>query len=570
MAEPDVPAAGAPGQHTREHRDELLAELQGRVQAVVDTRDSLHGLLDAVLAIGSDLDLQTVLRRIVEAATHLVDARYGALGVIGEGDTLSQFVAVGVDEETIKRIGPFPRGHGILGVLIKDPRPLRLHDIAEHPASYGFPENHPTMHRFLGVPIRVRDSIFGNLYLTEKINGEDFDNEDENVLLALAAAAGVVVENARLYDETSRRERWLRASSEVTTALFSGAEPDDVLQLVAERARDLSAADLAAIALPLGDSLAVEVASGKFAQRVIGMRVDPDASLVGAVYKSGKGIAVADLRTDPRADGGHLIRADIQAAVFAPMRAAGGVAGVLYVANRTGGPGFRAFEQEMLEGFAVQAALALDLARQRRETEQLSVFRERDRIARDLHDLVIQRLFATGMQLESSKRYIVKPEALDYVQRAVDDLDKTIKEIRSTIYVLQRPERSRPSLRASIVEIVAEYATILGFAPALRLDGLVDTRVPSTIGEHLLAVLREGLSNTARHAHATEVGIDVLVDDTSVTVTVTDDGVGLPVNSSLSGLANLRSRANGLDGEFVATKAPEGGTEIIWRVPLKD
>jgi signal transduction histidine kinase len=552
------------------HLDELLTELQARLQTVLTTRDRVHGLLNAVLAIGGELDLQVVLRHIVESATSLVDARYGALGVIGESDSLSQFVTVGIDEETITKIGPYPQGHGILGVLIKDPKPLRLHDLADHPASFGFPPNHPPMRSFLGVPVRVRDEVFGNLYLTEKAGGADFDDEDETVLLALAAAAGVAIENARLYDETRRRERWLRASAEVTTALLSGTEPDDVLRLVAERARDLAGSDLAAIALPLGGSLAVEVAHGAFGDKVAGMRVDPDASLVGAVYKSGQSLAIPDLRTEPRAAASHLIRADIQAAVFVPLRAAGGTLGVLYVANRRGGPGFGPADQEMLEGFADQAALALELARQRRETEQLSLFRDRDRIARDLHDLVIQRLFATGMQLESSMRYMTGPEATRYVQAAVDDLDKTIKEIRSTIYALQRPTRASASLRARIVELVEEYTAALGFTPSLRLEGLVDTRVSTTIGENVLAVIREALSNAARHAKASHVEVTVVVDEFRVTVIVADNGIGLARDGRRSGLANLEARAEGLDGEFVALTAPEGGTEITWRVPLND
>jgi signal transduction histidine kinase len=535
------------------------------------TQPHLDELLNAVVAIGSDLDLQTVLHRIVEAATQLVDARYGALGVIGEGASLAEFVTVGIDEESVTRIGPFPEGHGILGVLIKDPKPLRLHDLADHPLSYGFPPNHPTMRSFLGVPVRIRGEVFGNLYLTEKAGGGDFDEEDESIVLALAAAAGVAIENARLFEETHRRERWLRASAEVTTALLSGAEPDDVLRLIAERARGLATADLAAIALPLGDSLAIEVADGEFADILTGRRVDRDASLVGAVYRDGETLSIADLRTDTRAATGHLIRVDIEAAMFVPLRSAGTTLGVLYVGNRIGGRAFAAAEQEMLEGFAGQATLALELARQRRETEQLSLFRDRDRIARDLHDLVIQRLFATGMQLESSMRYMTRPEASTYVQHAVDDLDKTIKEIRSTIYALQRPDRSGArSLRARIVELIEEYSAALGFSPGLRLEGLVDTRISATIGENLLVVVREALSNTARHAKAVHVDVTIAVDNTSVTATVADDGIGLPVGGCRSGLANLQARAEGLDGVFNAVTAPEGGTEITWRVPLDD
>jgi signal transduction histidine kinase len=533
--------------------------------------DRVQGLLDAVFLIGSDLDLHTVLRRIVETAARLVSARYGALGVLGPDGSLTEFVTVGIDDEQLKAIGPFPRAHGILGVLIKDPKPLRLHDIGQHSMSYGFPPHHPPMHTFLGVPLRVRDDVFGNLYLTEKEGGADFDEEDERIVVRLATAAGLAIENARLYEQTHRRERWLQASTEVTTALLSGDEPDDVLRLVARCARDLAAADLALIALPLGDSLAIEVAEGEFATQMLGMRVDKNASLVGAVYAEGTSLSVPDLRTDPRAAAGHLIRANIEAAMFVPLRAGGATLGVLYVANRRGGRAFNDAEQSMLEGFAGQASIALELARKQRETEKLSLFRDRDRIARDLHDLVIQRLFATGMQLESSLRYVTRPEAMATVQQAVDDLDRTIKEIRSTIYALQRPERSASrSLRARIVELVEEYTTPLGFTPGLRLEGLVDTHVPAAIGENILAVVRESLSNVARHANAGRADVAVAVERDEVTVSVTDDGVGLPTAGHRSGLANLQARAAGLGGQFSAVTPRRGGTQICWRVPLPE
>jgi signal transduction histidine kinase len=528
-------------------------------------------LLDAVVAIGSDLDLQTVLRRIVEAATRLVDAHYGALGVLSDTGKVAQFVITGIDPATIADIGAFPEGHGILGVLIDDPKPLRLHDLTTHPLSYGFPPNHPPMHTFLGVPVRIHGEVFGNLYLTEKSGGADFTEDDENVLQALAGAAGVAIENARLYEDARRRERRLRASAEVTTALLSGTEPDDVLELIAQRARDLANADVACIALPLGDTLAVEVANGKFGQQLLGMRVPRDASLVGAVFHSGESLNVPDLHFDPRAAAGHLIRADIDAAMFVPLRSDTITYGVLYVANQSGGAKFGPSDQTMLEGFAAQAALALELARQQRETEQLSLFRDRDRIARDLHDLVIQRLFATGMQLESSLRFMTRPEATHYVQQAVDDLDKTIKEIRSTIYALQRPEDAASrSLRARIVELVEEYSDTLRFTPGLRLEGLVDTRVSAKIGENLLAVVRETLSNAARHAKASRIDVALVVDDARVTLTVTDDGVGLAEGTHRSGLANLEARAANLGGECLAENRPEGGTKVNWRVPLDD
>src|SRR5450755_5098939 len=530
-----------------------------------------HGLLDAVLTIGAALDLQTVLRRIIDAAVQLVDAQYGALGVIDDADLLSQFLTVGIDDATAARIGSLPRGEGILGLLIKEPLPLRLHDLNQHQSAFGFPANHPPMKSFLGVPVRVRDKVFGNLYLTEKRGGGDFDGGDESVVLALASAAGIAIENARLYDDVRHRERWLQASAEVTTALLSASEPEDALQLVAARARSLADADLAAIVLPLGDSLVIEVADGGSAERVIGKRIDPEASLIGDAFRGGTTIAIDDIHQSPHWPKNSDALNDFGPLIIVPLIGGGGRHGVLWVGNLIGGRRFRGAQQAMLEAFADQAALGLELARQRREAEQLSLFRDRDRIARDLHDTVIQRLFATGMQLEGSMRYMTGPEASERVQSAVSDLDKTIKEIRSTIYSLQRSDRSRSSsLRARIVELIEELTPAIGFAPTLRLEGLVDTRISKDVADNLLPALREALSNIARHAHASRADVSVVVDDEWTTLTVSDNGVGIPEDGRRSGLANLGARAKSLGGTFVAQSVPEGGAELVWRVPVGD
>jgi signal transduction histidine kinase len=543
----------------------------GTVSSAADAPTSQRALLNAVLAIGTGLDLQTVLYRIIEAAVRLVDARYGALGVIDDTRQLSQFLTVGIDEATAAEIGPLPRGGGILGLLINDPRPLRLHDLNDHPAAFGFPAHHPPMKSFLGVPIRVRSEVFGNLYLTEKVGGIDFDDEDERIVLALAAAAGVAIENARLYEDVRHRERWLEASAEVTTALLSGTEPEEVLQLVAARARDLAEADFAAIVLPLGDSLVIEVANGAAAEHVTGKRIDPQASLIGDAFRGGATVAIDDIHNSPHWPSNSDALDEFGPVIIVPLVAGDARHGVLWVGNLIGGRRFRDAHQAMLGAFADQAALGLELARQQRETEQLSLFRDRDRIARDLHDTVIQRLFATGMQLESSMRYITGPQALERVQSAVSDLDKTIKEIRSTIYALQRADRSRSSsLRARIVELIEELSPAVGFTPTLRLEGLVDTRVSKDVADNLLPVLREALSNIARHAKAGRADVSVVVGDEWVTLTVSDNGVGIPDDGRRSGLANLGARAKSLGGTFVAHSVLEGGAELVWRVPVGD
>jgi signal transduction histidine kinase len=545
--------------------DELLRELQGRISDVLTTRDRLHGLLEAVLAVGSHLDLQTVLRRIVEASVTLVDAEYGALGVIGGSGYLAQFLTVGVDEEAAVQIGTLPRGHGVLGVLIRDPQPLRLDDITQHPAAFGFPPNHPPMRTFLGVPVRVRDAVFGNLYLTEKRGGGSFDSEDEAVVLALAAAAGVAIENARLYEQTRRRERWMTASAEISTALLSGRDPEDVLPLVASRAAELASADTVFVALPSSSGeLVVEVAVGGDAERLLHSPVGGPGTALAQVQVSGEP-TVLRIAEEP-----HLLTADVRvgSAVVVPLGPTGAGRGVLVAASR---PGQEPVEDESLselQAFAAQATVALELAERRRDAERLSVFEDRDRIARDLHDVVIQRLFATGMQLESASR-LLPPEPATRVRRAVDDLDATIKEIRSSIYALQTgPLEQGPSLRSRILEVVDAGAEQLGFAPSLQISGLVDTGVPPTTAEHLLAVLREALSNTARHARASSVVVSLDVTD-RVRLDVRDDGVGIPVDGRRSGLANLQARATELGGSCTVrpAEADGGGTELAWDVP---
>nr|WP_179838598.1 GAF domain-containing sensor histidine kinase [Actinomadura citrea] len=550
--------------------DDLLSELQSRLEAARSTRDRVHALLEAVVSIGSELDLESVLRRITEAATTLVDARYGALGVIGEeGEHLVQFVTVGVSDEEIEAIGHWPHGHGILGLLIREPRSLRLPDLGHHPASSGFPSNHPPMRTFLGVPIRVRDEVFGNLYLTEKAGGGQFEEEDEVVVIALATAAGVAIENARLYQETRRRERWLEASAEISTALLSGTDPHEVTILVAQRAQEIAEADLATVALVDESSrqFVVEAARGEGADHVEGLRVPLEHSVAGPVYTDGTSLRLVDGEKATR-EANLPTRMPIGPLLVVPLGLGSSARGVLSVVNPPGGALFSEGTQRLLEAFAGQAAVALELAERRRDAERLVLLEDRDRIAKDLHDTVIQRLFATAMGLMAAIKITQKREVAVRVQRAVDDLDDTIRQIRSSIFALQGPETDETSLRSRVHALADRAAEHLGFAPSVRLDGLLDTSVDEEIGEQLLAVVREALSNVARHAHATETSLNIDVGD-DVTVRVQDNGVGITEGGRRSGLRNMEARAEDLGGTCTAGRRPEGGTVLVWRVPLK-
>ena len=475
--------------------DDLLAELQTRLAAVVDTRDRVQALLEAVVSIESDLELESVLRRIVEAATRLADARYGALGVIGEGARLARFITVGVTEEEIEAIGCWPTGQGILGLLIEDPHPLRLDDLGTHPSSYGFPPNHPPMTSFLGVPLRVRDDVFGNLYLTEKRSGGPFDGEDETIVLALATAAGVAIDNARLYDETQRRARWRRASSEVSTALLSGSTPEAVLDLVATHAKELADADLSVICLPEYDGLIVDTACGDEAERYRGVQLPRDNSGAGRAFTNGEPVITQDLPPDDR---GLVSREPDrwENGLYVPLGTHGAMRGVLGVLRRPGHGPITPDITETLQAFANQAAIALEVADRRRDAERLAVFADRDRIARDLHDLIIQRLFAIGMQLEGASRFIDHVEANQRVHNAVDDLDATIREIRGTIYALQAAHADEPggSVRSRVLHLIDSATEQLGFPPTVNLGGSIAHHRPKSKIVKDIAALVERLA----------------------------------------------------------------------------
>lgn len=555
--------------------DELLEELQARLDAARGTRDRVHSLLEAVLSVGRELDLEQALHSIVEAAAVLVDAEYAALGVIGpDGKRLSAFHTIGVTEEQIAAIGPYPEGHGILGELIRHPEPLRLAKISEHPASYGFPPHHPPMNTFLGVPIRVRDQVFGNLYLTEKRGGGQFDEEDISVTLTLAVAAGVAIDNARLYAESRLRERWLRANAEITHSLMAGGGRTEVLRLIAERAGEITEAALAAVALPMDDtgSLAVEIAVGLDADAHRGLVLSMDRSLMGLAFSGAAPVTSEDVAHDERISLEPPRFGGLGPAVAMPIGAGdAGVRGVVLLAREAGRPVFTTTETETLRVFAAQAAVAMELAESRQDAERIAVLTDRDRIARDLHDLAIQRLFATGMTLQSAGRFIEHPEASERVARAVDDLDETIKIIRSTIFGLRtRGGADGTGLRARAMRIVGEAAPVLAFAPSVRMEGLLDTEVPKEVADHVVAVLSEALTNIARHARADRAEVVLTTDGREVRLSITDNGVGIPPEGRRSGLRNMAERAEQLGGRLELATPPGGGASVMWRAPVRE
>ena len=551
--------------------DELLAELQVRLQAVLVARDRVNALVDAVISVGANLDIEVVLRGIVASAVSLVDARYGAMGVVGDGGRLAEFIPVGLTEDEISQIHHWPEGRGLLGALIRDPKPLRIAELSEHELSAGFPAGHPPMTSFLGVPLRIRDEVYGNLYLTEKRGGGEFDQDDEAVLVALAAAAGVAIENARLYDQARRQQRWLAASAEVTRTLLSGAGASAALELITAKSLEMSGADLVALALPAGDGtlLRIEHAAGDGAREALGLVLPADSSASGHVLATGQLLRVDDFSHDVQVARTARENMNLGPAILVPLGSEGNVRGVLTAGRRPGAMPLSPAAADMLVTFATQAGIALELAEHRRQAERLVVFEDRDRIARDLHDLVIQRIYATGMSLQGTLSLIGSPEAAQRVSNSVDDLDETIREIRSAIFALQTRRESEPAgLRARILRTADEMTGALGFPPVVELDGPLDDEVPADVSDHLLSALREALSNVARHADASNVDVEVRAD-TELSLRVRDNGSGIKDTGRRSGLGNLEQRASQLDGSLRIEPAPGGGTQLDWRVPLK-
>ena len=548
--------------------DQLLTQLIDRAQDVVAARDRLRGLLRANRLIIGDLALPVVLRRIAEAARDLVQARYAALGVLGPDGGLEQFIHVGVDDETVARIGHLPEGKGLLGALIDDPRPIRLANLADDPRSVGFPEGHPAMSCFLGVPIRIRDEVYGNLYLTER-EGGPFTAEDEELVAALAATAASAIDNARLYAEAGRRQRWLEASTEITRQLLS-SEGEPPLSVIARRLHEMADADVVAVVLPTADPqrLMVEVATGEQAAQLTALSYPVEDTIAGVAINTGRPVLVGDV-TQQQSYLVHLAQVTPVGPMMAlPLLGTQGSRGAVLVARVPGRHRFNEADLDIATTFAQHAAVALELADARADQQRVMLLEDRDRIARDLHDHVIQRLFAAGLGVQSVAASAGSDSGASRLNTIVDDLDETIRQIRTTIFELRGPLTPQPStVRSQVVDVIDEVVPMLGFSPALRFTGPVDTIVPDEVAGDLIAVVREALSNIARHAHASAAAVEVTATPAQLTVDVTDNGVGIGESKRRSGLANLARRAERYGGSL--TLPDHEGTQLRWTIPLK-
>lgn len=521
-------------------------------------RDIRSGLIEAMLAVTAGLDLEQTLKTIVHTAMRLVDARYGALGVTATEPgprTLERFVYEGIDDVTRDLIGPLPAGHGVLGLLFDTPEPVRIENLSQHPVSVGFPANHPPMRTFLGVPIRIRDQVFGNLYLTEKLGGATFSADDEVLVLALAGAAGIAIENARLYQAAHTRQVWIEATRDISTNLLAGDDSAAVHRQLVAQAAGLTGSAYCALLVPgnMGGELVVTATTD---ESLLGQVVPVDGTAIGRTFTER-----IPLRTKKFSELGEA-----GAALILPLREPAATIGVL-VCVSSAEHAFTADQLEMMAAFADQTGLALHLAavqsRAVATLRQLDVLSDRDRIARDLHDHVIQRLFAIGLSLQGARRG-ESPDTPRRISGALDDLQEVVQEIRTAIFDLHGGSVTR--LRQRLEEAVGRMTADSSVRASLHVSGPLSV-VEATLADHAEAVVRETISNVVRHAHASTVTVDVTVDD-NLTIAVTDDGQGISDGGTRSGLANMAARAEECGGVLHIAPGPAGGTTVTWTVPL--
>jgi signal transduction histidine kinase len=544
-----------------EQLDELVAE-----------RAQIGQLLELVIGIPSDLDLDATLHRIISAALSMTGARYAAIGLWSSAETFTSFVHAGIDEATVQLIGHLPVGKGVLGVLRDRTDPLRMDNLTQHPAAAGFPEHHPPMRAFLGMPIIMRDKVFGGLFVADDRPGHAFTESDEVTARALASAASVAIDNARLFERVSASARWTHASRQITTALLSDGDPRlRPLQLIVERAAELTDAEQAIVLVPadhdqLSDevvTLVVSAATGVHADEVLGQEIPISESTTGEVFRSGEPLLTERFRRPIQAftDVGE------RPAIVMPLRAKSDIRGVIVVARNTNDAPFDESYLDLVRDFAGHAAIALELAAAREQALDLGLLAERERIAHDLHDQVIQQLFATGLDLQGTAARSRSPEITDRLTRAIDSLQGTIETIRSSIFALQHVTPSRGGLRQRINALIAQLTEDRDIQTSVEFSGPL-TAVGDGLAEHAESVISEAVSNAVRHSGATHLKVAIQIGDEFV-IDVTDDGRGIPAtNTRSSGLTNMAGRAEQVGGHCEISTPPTGGTHVHWAAPL--
>jgi signal transduction histidine kinase len=531
----------------------------------------LQKLIDANCAIVAELSLNSLLRRVVESARDIVGAQYAALGVVGPDGALEQFIHCGMDATTVAAIGELPKGRGLLGALLEDPEPIRLSSVSDDPRSSGVPIEHPPISSFLGVPIRSASSVYGNLYLTNRIGQPEFSAEDEELLDALAATASIAIENARLYEQSHRRAQWLQAAADVSRNLLSAeAENGELLDGIVDAIRQLASADAVCLSLPVPedpDTHEIVICSGMGAAELRGLRYRAEGSLAREAMTDEQG-SVVDQVADRLTSFGHLRSVlPVTEMMALPLKGRGAPRGALIVCRIDQRP-FSAADLEMATTFTSHAALALEIADARAGQHQLVMLEDRAGIARDLHDHVVQKLFGAGLTIQGTATMISDPQVRSRLASTVSTLDDTIRTIRTSIFELQDPGTPLTPVRPRVSAVVAEVAAVLGFTPVLQFDGPLDTMLDESVATEVEAVLRESLTNVAKHSRATSASVVLSTNGRLLCLSVSDDGIGLGPSRRRSGLSNLRQRAERLGGYLELERSPEGGLLLRWTIPL--
>ena len=536
----------------------------------IDEAGRQEVLVKAALALASELSLPAVLQKISDLACEVAGARYGALGVVGPGGRILEFVTHGVTDEQRRLIGRLPEGHGILGALIADARPLRLKRIQDDPRSIGFPANHPPMTTFLGVPVAIRGRVFGNLYLTEKHDGAEFTQEDQDSVAQLAAHAAVAVENARLYHEAQTGQKLLVSVNLVARAILEGSEIDDVLRLIAKHARELVDARVATVAGPKGDDLVVRVAVGEDAEALEGSIFSALGSISGDVMRSGSPVMLDDAALDDRVDQPLIHLGKIRAAIFVPLAVRGGTFGTLSVGNHELDPTFSKEDVEIVTAFAAQAAVALENARITDELQRLALVEDRERIAKELHDDVIQSLFAEGMALQASLGRLNDPAAMELrITQAVENIDRVIRDLRNYIFALRPGAAADRQLDRSLRDLAASFEGAKGIAIEVFTDPDAVSRMAGRSAD-IVQAAREAISNAVRHSEGDLVRVRFASADEGVVLEIEDNGNGFgqaEAQGRGQGLGNLSERAAALGGVLFIDSNAGTGTLVRITIP---
>lgn len=554
-------------------RGSLIDDMRERSDTFA-AREQLEQLVHVLVRIGSDLDLDATLRQVVTAGMELAQAPFGALAVRRPDGSLARFVHEGIDADTVRRIGRLPEGKGVLGAPIEQGRALRLDDLTAHPAAVGYPAHHPPMRALLGVPITLRGNIFGTLYLADDRPTRSFTEADEIVAKAVAIRAAVAIDNAQLFARVRTSADWMSASREITTALLAEHDPHpQPLEMIAEKLLGLTDAEQAIVLVPADhelpadeiNALVVATAVGPNAEEVIGQWVPVEDSTTGGVFRSGTAVITESFQHPITSftDGGQ------RSGIVMPLRADNTVLGVIAVTRNKDQTPFDTNHLELVGDFARHAAIALTLAAGREQARDLAVLGDRERIAQDLHDQVIQRLFVIGLDLQGTMARAHSPVVVERLNHTTDELQATIDDIRRTIFQLNSPAVQGHGFRQRIHDVVADLTENRDITTSVRMSGPL-TAVGSDLAEHAEAVIVEAISNAVRHSGADHLSLAVTVAD-ELGIEVVDDGRGIPAdNQRRSGLANLHRRAEQVGGTCEIASPPGGGTRLRWTAPLSD